>query len=101
MSHRKTGAGHGMQVHRQHFRFAAKPGPHNDLQEKIVEIRRLLRTDLELPEIAGLLSVTPAVLGKFIRSRRLVNLKERRRFNKLQKNIAKFDVIDERSWRPK
>lgn len=58
------------------------------LSDSIPEIRRLLRTDLSLQEIALQLGVSAPTLRHFIRRRQICDIAERAKFIGRQRNIA-------------
>lgn len=77
--------GASMQLVPTFVRFArqGKGGRHalsrQSLNDRIVEVRRLLRTDASIGEMAAELGTSPTTLYVFIRHRRLCNMKERHR----------------------
>lgn len=85
---------------RQHViavRFAteSKPGPKlrdRILGHRIVEIRKLLRTDKSIDEIATELGVCRPTLANFIKRRGICNLKDRSNFITLQRSIAREEA---------
>jgi hypothetical protein len=90
----KVSAGTALRLHVVKTRFVAgeRSGPKSpdiNLQDQITEIRRMLRTDLSIEEIATRCGVTRAALSAFIKRRRLCNMRERARFNGLQKTMGR------------
>lgn len=73
------------------FGTGCAPGPKADakLAPRIQEIRKLLRTDLSLNEIADELGCCRISLRNLIRRRRLCDVKERAHFISLQKSLAR------------
>jgi hypothetical protein len=69
------------------FRFVPMSGKAGVLNERVVEVRKLLRTNLSFKEIAGQLGVTENALRRFIRQRNLCDLKARREF------ISRFKLV--------
>lgn len=67
------------------------PGPKLDakLVDRIPEIRRLLRTDLPVDQIAALLGVCGPALRHFIKRRSLCDIGERAKFIGRQKTLAR------------
>ena len=92
----KTAAGTGMRTHKVHVRFSngVRPGRPADskLGHRIVEVRKLLRTDLSLDEIAENLGVSMPCLRGFIKRRNICNLTDRRNFNTLKKSLAREEA---------
>ncbi len=91
----KTARGTGMRVHKVHVRFGTPlPGRPADskLGDRIVEVRKLLRTDLSLNEIAEILGVSMPCLRGFVKRRNICNLTDRRMFNTLQKSLAREEA---------
>lgn len=93
--------GTALRQHAVHIRFEAigKPGARPDakLAPRIAEIRKLLRTDMPLNEIAAALDVSEPTLKNLIRRRNICNLRERRHFISLQKSLARLDDRPERA----
>jgi hypothetical protein len=79
----------GMRLGGKHFRFAPRHGAPGALEDRIVEVRQLMRTNLGLGEICERLGVSDAVLRRFIKQRNLCDLKERRQF------ISRFRMVHE------
>lgn len=90
-----TGIGTAMHLESIKVRFIAgeKLGrrPKVCLDDRIVEVRSLLRTDKSLAEIAEELGCPRSALRTFIMRRRICNLAERANFITLQRSIAKLD----------
>lgn len=87
--------GTALRCHRVMVRFATgcKPGPKTDakLAPRVVEVRRLLRTDKSIDEIADDLGVSRPTLVNFIRRRRICNMQERAYFISMQESLRKLD----------
>ena len=84
----KTGRGTALRTHTIHTRFAPVGhggGPPLDID--VAELRKMLRTDLTLTEIANHFS--SGGLAKFIRRRNICDPTERRRFITLKRSLAK------------
>lgn len=69
----------------------SKPGPKPDakLADRIPEVRRMLRTDLSIDEIAAKLGVCGPALRYFIRRRQICDIAERAQFIGRQKTLAR------------
>ncbi len=91
----RVARGTALRQHRVMVRFGkgVAPGPRQDhkLAERLVEVRKLLRTDMSIAEIAEDLGVALQTLRGFIKRRRLCNMTERSGFISLQKSLAKMD----------
>lgn len=88
----RVAAGTALRLHVVKTRFVAgeRPGPKSpdiDLQDQVTEIRRMLRTNLSIEEIATRCGVTRAALSAFIKRRRLCNMRDRARFIGIQKTL--------------
>jgi len=59
--------------------------------ENVPEIRKLLRTDMPIEDIASRMGVERQTLTRFIKQRQLCNLTDRRNFILLQKSLARAD----------
>jgi hypothetical protein len=88
----KTGSGTGMHLDCSWVRFG-RNGPGRTCADlNVVEIRRLLRTDMSLPAIAESVHVSLPTLRSFIKRRQLCrDLAERRNFITLQRSLARLD----------
>lgn len=95
----RTGPARGTAL-RQHVvmvRFTTdhKPGPKlrdRCLGHRIVEVRKLLRTDKSIDEIATELGVCAPTLRTFIKRRNICNLKDRSHFITQQRSIAREEA---------
>lgn len=67
------------------------PGPKLDakLADRIPEVRRLLRTDLSINDIAAKLGVSGTALRAFIKRNALCSIGERAKFISRQKSLAR------------
>ena len=85
-----TGAAMNLVAVRTRFVPDSKTGPKLDakLSYRITEVRRLLRTDLPLGQVADQLGVSDATLRNFVKRRRLCDLGERTKWIGRQKRIA-------------
>lgn len=89
---RATGAGTAMHLDSSFVRFAsgARRGSKGKFgTEHIPELRKLLRADKTIAEIAAHFGTAPPTLMNFIKRRRLCNLTERRNFITLKRSLAK------------
>lgn len=59
----------------------------------VAEVRKLLRTDMTLAQIAVHLGTTKQILRNFIKRRNLCNVQDRARFISLQESIAKIGEV--------
>lgn len=95
MSAKATGVGTAMQVHRVFVRFdKLKCGPapgRSKIDDRIVEVRRLLRTNKSCAEIANELGVDSQTLRRFVKRRRICDLQERDLFISRQKSQATLE----------
>lgn len=94
---KKVGSGTAMRTHRVHVRFAPAGhglGTPSDLD--VTEVRKALRTDNSIPEIAAQFGVHPHTLANFIRRRNLGNLWERRIYLGRQRAINVEKPLDTR-----
>jgi hypothetical protein len=90
--------GTAMRVHVVKTRFSKSERPGRRpgvsvLDDNIPEIRKLLRTDKSLDEIAASFGVERQCLTQLIKRRRLCDIKERAKFISLQKSIRKLEEI--------
>lgn len=90
-----AGRGSGMRLDSSRVRFA-RTGAGREagigLNDSVVEVRRLLRTDMTVAEIAESLGVQVQALKAFIKRRQLCrSLADRQNFISLQRSIAKLD----------
>lgn len=95
---RATGQGTAMQAHRIRARFVSGTGGRyadRSLDERIVEIRKWLRSDLSLPQIAHAMSLDYDKLSAFIKRRRLCDLRARKEFITLQESLRKEEERDQ------
>ena len=88
----RVAAGTALRNHVVKTRFVAgeRPGSKSSdivLQAQITKIRRMLRTDLSIEEIATRCGVTRDALSRFIKRRRICNMRERQRFIGLQSGL--------------
>lgn len=76
------------------FASGCRPGARPDakLTPRIVEIRKLLRTEMSVAEIADVLDCDSKTLTSMIRRRQICNLGERNKFIRLQKSLARLDA---------
>lgn len=92
------GSGIPMSIEPTRVRFErdSTPGPKQDhkLTGRVAEVRRLLRTDMSVVEIADELGVSKPTLLNFIKRRRLCDLTERRNFMSLQRSLARQDETE-------
>jgi len=90
----RAASGTALRTHRIMVRFASgcAPGPKTDakLAPRIAEVRKLLRTDMSIPEIAERLGACPAALKNLIRRRNICNMNERKKFISLQRSLEKL-----------
>lgn len=88
------GSGIPMSVEPTRVRFArdSTPGPKQDhkLVDRIVEVRKMLRSPMSVAEIADELGVSKPTLENFIKRRGLCDLSERRKFLSLQRSLARL-----------
>jgi hypothetical protein len=85
----KTGTPMQMHVIRTRFEGYGKPGPKTILcYDHIPEIRRLLRTEATIGEIAKTLGVMPESLRRFIKQRRICDLRARREFFEMKRSVS-------------
>lgn len=97
LNYSKVSRGSPMQTHRVGWRIVPFDGPgrpegsYKLETSDIPEIRRMLRTDMPLDQIAAQLAVGRQALSKFIKRRQICNLKARNDFHKLQKSLARLD----------
>jgi hypothetical protein len=70
-----------------HFRFAPGRSVFSPLDERIAEVRQLLRTNMSFKEITDRLGVSDTSLRAFIKRRQLCDLKERKQF------IGRFKLV--------
>lgn len=86
-------AGTALRRHVVRTRFVpdSKSGPKLDakLADRIPEVRRLLRTDLSINDIAAKLGVSDTALRAFIKRNALCNIGERAKFIGRQKTLAR------------
>jgi hypothetical protein len=62
------------------YHFAPRPGVISPLEDRIVEVRKLLRTNMSIAEIGKQLGVTDKAVTRFVKRRNLCDLKARREF---------------------
>jgi hypothetical protein len=90
---KQPAAGTAMRCHMVRTRFVADgtPGPKLDakLADRISEVRRLLRTDLSIGQIAAQLGVCAPSLRRFVRRRGLCNIADRAQFIRRQKTLSR------------
>lgn len=90
----KPARGTALRIHVVATRFAGlghggrRPGS-SMLDGQVIEIRRLLRTDLSLREIALHLGTNERTLRMFIKRRQICDLRARRDFRNLQRSVAR------------
>jgi len=79
-----------MQMDCTRIRFAsgARKGPKESLACRLPDIRKLLRTDMNLTQIASHCGVDRLTLMRFIKRRQLCDLRARHDFITLQKSTA-------------
>ncbi len=92
-----------MRMHRVVTRFApldpgGRPGT-SVLDERIADLRKLLRTDMDIPAIAEILGVSPKTVRTFVRRRAICDLEARRLFNGRKRGIGMATPIDMRSFK--
>lgn len=95
-----AGKGSAMHMEMVRVRFAAKhtPGPRagsSCLADKVSDIRKLLRSDMSVGDIAKDLGVSLPTLRTFIKRRRLCNLTDRRNFITLKRSIDREEAREE------
>lgn len=91
-----AGRGSAMHLDIIQVRFAPKKtmGPRagaSCLNDRVPEIRKLLRTEMSAADIASAMGVSWPTLKSFIKRRRICDLTERAHFISRQKSIAKLD----------
>lgn len=72
-----------------------KPGPKlrdRCLRDRVVEVRKLLRTDKSIEEIATELGVCAPTLRSFIKRRNICNIKDRSHFITQQRSLSRERV---------
>lgn len=76
------------------FASGCRPGARPDakLAPRIAEVRKLLRTEMSVAEIADVLGCDSKTLTNMIRRRQICNLSERNKFINLQKSLARLDA---------
>jgi Trp operon repressor len=85
-------SGFGSHIDPKHFfRFAPRPGNTGALQDRVVEVRKLLRSNMSLTAIAKELGVTDKALTRFIRQRGLGDMKARREFISRLKSTGQIE----------
>ncbi len=90
-----TGKGSAMHLVFIRRRFVSGPGSHPYLgREHIPEIRKLLRSNMSIREIAEQFSVQRPVMLRFIKQNRLCDVKERQRFISLQASLAREERLE-------
>lgn len=90
-----TGTPMQLQIVRTRFEQKSKPGRlagTSCLSERIVEIRKLLRTDQSIAQIAQKLGCERQTLRTFIRRRAICDMKARTNFITLQRSIAREEA---------
>jgi hypothetical protein len=94
-----NGSGIAMSVEptRVIFERGSKSGPVPGVNyrlgyEHVAEVRKFLRTDLPIDEIALHFGVESQCLRRFIKRRRLCDLKARRDFISLQRSLAREEA---------
>lgn len=93
----KPARGTALRQHVVMVRFETdhKPGPRlrdRCLGHRVVEIRKLLRTEKSIEAIADELGVCTPTLRNFIKRRNICNLKDRSRFITQQRSIAREEA---------
>ncbi len=86
-----TGAGSAMHLDstRVQFRLNGRPGGKQSLgTSDIPEIRKLLRTEKSIAEIADVFGVVPNTLRAFIKRRAICDMKARRDFISLKRSVG-------------
>lgn len=83
----KGSVGGPTRIHRDKIRYAGLAGIRSLLADKIVEVRKLLRTDLSLNQIAEQLEVDHHTLKRFLKQRNICDTVERQKFINRQKAI--------------
>lgn len=90
------GKGSALHVDPLRVRFAKQlhGGPRQGssvLNDRIMELRKLLRTDKSIPEIAEILNVNAQTVRGFIKRRRLCDIAARNKFITLQRSLRKLE----------
>lgn len=92
----KPARGTAMRVHRVHVRFVpldqSSGAPRKLSTDDLPELRRLLRSDLSINEIAEKFDISGNTLRNFIRQRRLCNIRDRQRIITAKRQIAAAEV---------
>ena len=89
-----TGKGTGMHLDSSWVRFvrSSKRGPSSGLGDNLVEIRRMLQTDMSIKAIAESFGVSLPTMRSFIKQRQLCrDMRGRNDFIRLQRSLAKLD----------
>lgn len=97
MSHIKPARGTALRQHVVMVRFETdhRPGPKTRdplLGHRVAEVRKLLRTDKSLEEIAAEMEVCASTLRNFIKRRNICNLKDRSHFITQQRSLAREEA---------
>lgn len=76
------------------FESGCRPGPKPGakLAPRVAEIRKLLRTEMSLQEIADAIGSDADALRRFIKCRQLCNLRDRMEWIKLQRSLRTLDA---------
>lgn len=96
---RNSGISMRLEPTRVRFERDTAPGPKQDykLADRLVEVRKLLRTNLSIADIAASLGVSAPTLVGFIKRRRLCNLTDRRNFSSLKRSMAREEQREAQS----
>jgi len=74
-------------------RFVSHAGAKQTLDSShIPEIRKLLRTDMSIAEIAAFFDVSLPTVRNFIKRRAICNMRDRNNFITLQRSIAREEI---------
>lgn len=91
----KPARGTALRQHVVRIRFASgvKPGPKADtkLAPRIADVRKFLRTEMSIAEIAVALGACPSSVRNLIRRRNICDMNERQKFISLKKSLARAE----------
>lgn len=96
-------SGTSMQLDCRPVRFVrlGRVAPRVDLDDKVAEIRALLRTDMSVAQIGAMFDVSHAVMLAFIKRRRLCDVRFRARLIKYNEPPSKSQrPISQRNYKP-
>lgn len=96
-AHAGKGSAMHMEFVRVRFVKDSTPGPKKGqnthlTQEDVAEVRKLLRTEMSVAEIASHFGIESQCLRIFIKRRRICDLKARRDFISLQRSLARAEA---------